>query len=826
MHDVLTQTFVPILAANPVLHVWNMVWPYLMMLAGFSVIVFVHELGHFAVAKWADVRVERFAIGFGRELFGFTYGETRYSFNVLPLGGYVKMLGQEDFDDKGNELKFKDDPRSYAHKPVGHRAAIVSAGVIMNVLFACFLFMIVFLIGMQVTAPRIQYVDPDSPADKAGLLPGDLVKSINGETVKEFSEIKFAVMLSSPHVPIEMTVVRNGEDETIDILPEYRDALGTKDYRRQVIGILPGLTPEIGALSPEIDDSKPYSPHIGDVVVKVGDIDVTEDNANQVFAMLAYTDMPIVVERTNPDDPDGPKQRVTIHIPPMLQIYPSSSGDMSTVSVLGLTPLVRIDDAYPRGRAYLAGLDVGDTILMFDDQRFPTEAMITRSIRHNAERDVSFRVRKPGGTVMSGFVRPKTNTGSAATIQASLEVIPDAPDDAPSVRIAGVRTHGVAERAGVEAGDVVLDIEGHEYPSLGTLAKIIGGKLGVPVTIRVRKASGKTAIIHVVPTAPGSIDAQYRLLAEDLMIAGRVVKRIGDRPSPAAKAGIPDGVEILAINDKPVQDWRGLIAALEPGAGSSVKLTYRQAKGDPVTVDFPVPQCIRTLLGIGPEGRIVTIDGSDSVTVDTNSGKHHVALSYHLGLKRRLEELVGKKHVAVEYRENDLAPLKTAFIDVTEDMVDPWLGRVQFSPAVSWDLERTLLKGENVLDAVSIGLHKTYYFILQVLQTMDRMIFTRTVGVESMSGPLGIIDMGGKLAKTGFVQFLFFMAIISANLAVINFLPLPIVDGGQMVFLIIEKIKGSPVSLRVQAATQLIGMVLILFAFVFVTYQDVLRMWG
>jgi len=826
MHDVLTQTFVPILAANPVLHVWNATWPYLMMLAGFSVIVFVHELGHFAVAKWADVRVERFAIGFGRELFGFTYGETRYSFNILPFGGYVKMLGQEDFDDKENELKFNDDPRSFVNKPIGHRAAIVSAGVVMNVLFACFLFMIVFLIGMEVTAPRIQYIDPGSPADKAGLLPGDLVKSINGDTVKEFSEIRFAVMLSSPHVPIEMTVERNGKDRTIDILPEYRDALSTKDYRRQIIGIQPGLTPEIAALSPEIDDSKPDSPHIGDVVVKVGDIDVTKNNANRVFAMLAYTDMPIVVERTNPDDPDGPKQRVTVHIPPTLQIYPSSPGDMGTVSVLGLTPLVRINSAYPRGRASLAGIEEGDTILMFDDQPFPTAAMITRSIRHNAERDVSFRVRKPDGSVISGFVRPKTNKGGAATIQASLQVIRNAPDDAPSVRISGVRMHGVAERAGLDAGDVILDIDGHENPSMRTLVKIIGGKRDESVTIRVRKASGKTATYDVVPTAPGSIDAEYRLLAEDLMMAGRVVKRIGDRPSPAAEAGIPDGVEILAINNKPVKTWRGLIAALQSGAGSSVTLTYRQAAGDPVTVDFPVPQCIRTLLGIGPEGRIVTIDGSDSVTVTSKSGKHRVALSYPLGLKRRLEELVGKKHVAVEYRANDLAPLKTAFIDVTEDMVDPWLGRVQFLPAVSGDVERTLLKGENVLDAVSIGLHKTYYFILQVLQTIDRMLFTRTVGVESMSGPLGIMHMGGELAKTGFVQLLFFLGIISANLAVINFLPLPIVDGGLMVFLIIEKIKGSPVSIRVQAATQLIGMALILFAFVFVTYQDVLRMWG
>ena len=159
-------------------------------------------------------------------------------------------------------------------------------------------------------------------------------------------------------------------------------------------------------------------------------------------------------------------------------------------------------------------------------------------------------------------------------------------------------------------------------------------------------------------------------------------------------------------------------------------------------------------------------------------------------------------------------------------MIDPWVGRIAFSPSIVVDEATTILKGENAGDAIRIGLHKTYYFIFQVYKTMERMFFTHSVGVESMSGPLGIIDMGGKIAQAGLVKFLFFLAIISANLAVINFLPLPIVDGGLMVFLIIEKIKGSPVSLRVQVATQVIGLFLIIGMFLFVTYQDALRLWG
>ena len=99
--------------------------------------------------------------------------------------------------------------------------------------------------------------------------------------------------------------------------------------------------------------------------------------------------------------------------------------------------------------------------------------------------------------------------------------------------------------------------------------------------------------------------------------------------------------------------------------------------------------------------------------------------------------------------------------------------------------------------------------------------------MSSISGPVGIVKMGGKPWRNAeSADLLFFLAIISANLAVINFLPLPIVDGGLMVFLIIEKIKGSPVSLRVQVATQLIGLFLIVGAFLYVTFNDVLRMFG
>ncbi len=812
-----------------VLTVWSTVWPYLVMLLGFSVIVFVHELGHFAVAKWAGVRVETFAIGFGREIAGFTRGETRYSFNILPLGGYVKMLGQEDFDDKSNELRFKDDPRSFLNKPVGHRMAIVSAGVIMNTLFACLLFMVVFLMGMEAVAPRVDFIEPDSPAEKAGLLPGDAIRQINGETMLEFAEVKFAILLAPPHEPIEFIVERGGAvQRPLYIKPEYRAPETTRDFQRQVVGILPGVTREIVAVGPEIDTSKPDQPHVGDILVEVDGVPATDDNASEIFNTLVYSRGNIYVERKDPEHPAVPPHRVQVQIPPVLSLYPADSQDPGSVSVLGLTPLPRFGRVDPRGRAALAGIDVGDTILRWDDLSYPTMAVVARAVRDRAEWDIPFRVRKADGRVVEGFVRPKRNKRGAATIQATCRPIESSarPSDGPQARFLDVRSGGIAAEAGVEAGDLVVRCNEVDHPTSGAVNRAIGGGFGQAVALTLRKRDGSVVQTYLQPQAPGAIDATFTLVADDLLQTGDIVPTINSRPSPAAEAGIPAGVTITAVNDIAVTRWRDLITALQKGAGTTVQFTYVDSTRAKRIVPFRVPRTLHTLLAVGPEARIVKIDGRETVSAQTARGTENLTVRYHEGTRAILTELIGRTDVAVEYRENPLSPLKTKSIDVTADMVDPWVGRIAFSPNIDVAPEYRLLKGENALDAVWIGMHKTYYFIRMVYRTMQRMIFTRSVSLEQMSGPLGIIDMGGQIARTGLVQFLFFLAMISANLAVINFLPLPIVDGGLMIFLMIEKIKGAPVSLRVQVATQMIGLFLIVGLFLFVTYQDVVRMWG
>lgn len=194
-----------------------------------GVIIFVHEFGHLVVAKAFGTRVETFSLGFGKRLWGFRRGETDYRVSLVPLGGYVKLAGEEAGTSTG-------DPREFQSKPRWQRILVFLAGPAMNILLAIVLIAVVFMVGIEV--PDLQQIPPvlgtveaDSSAAQAGLRPGDRIVEVNGQPVSRWQDVGFVTM-TSPEKPVRMVVERGPERLPFEVVPrkvpryEFGDTAG------------------------------------------------------------------------------------------------------------------------------------------------------------------------------------------------------------------------------------------------------------------------------------------------------------------------------------------------------------------------------------------------------------------------------------------------------------------------------------------------------------------------------------------------------------------------------------------------------------------------
>lgn len=216
--------------------------PFLFVL---TLVVFFHELGHFWVARRAGVRVLTFSLGFGPEIAGFNdrHG-TRWRIAAVPLGGYVRFFGDEDAAStpdaaRLSQMTAAERNESFFYKPVAWRAAIVAAGPIANFLLAIAIFAIVFMVfGKQVTAPRVDQINPGSAAEIAGFKPGDLVLEIDGAKVESFSDMQ-RIVGSHAGQPLAFTVARGDREVTLTATPELKevkDPFGNS-HRTGLLGI-------------------------------------------------------------------------------------------------------------------------------------------------------------------------------------------------------------------------------------------------------------------------------------------------------------------------------------------------------------------------------------------------------------------------------------------------------------------------------------------------------------------------------------------------------------------------------------------------------------
>src|SRR4051812_27247765 len=178
-------------------------------------LIFVHEAGHFLVAKAFGVRVLTFSFGFGKRLFGFQRGPTDYRVSLVPLGGYVRMAG--DTPEEGRT----GDPDEYLSKPKWQRFFILLAGPGMNLIIAITFMAVIFMIGTQqfILKPIMGEVQAGHPAAKAGLAVGDRIVRINGDAIESFEDLKMAISMHAG-TPLRVDYVRNGVTRTTTLTPE------------------------------------------------------------------------------------------------------------------------------------------------------------------------------------------------------------------------------------------------------------------------------------------------------------------------------------------------------------------------------------------------------------------------------------------------------------------------------------------------------------------------------------------------------------------------------------------------------------------------------
>lgn len=303
-----------------------------------TVVVFVHEYGHFIVARWCGVTVKAFSIGFGPELWAYVDRKgTRWRIAALPLGGYVKFLDDANAasapsEEKLKELSPMEREGAFQTKPVWKRAAVVAAGPFANFILAAVLYALVnIFVGVRDMPAVITDVEPGAPAAEAGIKAGDRVVAIDGSSIDNLEELLRRIAMS-PDKPLRLELERNGGRTEVNVTPtgrEIKDSLGVT-LRVGEIGIKSFLPARVGDVVPDLPAAK-AGIKAGDVITAIDGTAVTSfDDLARIVNQNAKRELRITVDR------DG--QSSDIPITPMSWPRRETSGEIACVGRIGVSP--------------------------------------------------------------------------------------------------------------------------------------------------------------------------------------------------------------------------------------------------------------------------------------------------------------------------------------------------------------------------------------------------------------------------------------------------------------------------------------------------------
>ena len=744
----------------------------LLVMIGFGAVVLVHEFGHFIAAKLSGIKVEAFSIGFPPTLVGilrtekgwririlpqffkkennesgdgglsFTIGkktragETEYRIGLIPLGGFVKMLGQEDV----GQVEKSDDPRSYANKSVGARMAVIASGVLFNAISATIAFMVVFLIGINLPPAVVGGVIPGSPAERAGLKAGDKIIEIDGKNDDlDFSSIALAAALSDVNEEVKVKVEH--EDGSVEEFELVAEQFPGEKMRR--FGELMPMSLTVG----QVSDANALFERIGllpgDKVRSVNGQDVQAHwEFEEIVESSLVPEVAVLAERKKED---GSIEKVETQLQMEMSFADSYAieDESELFHICSMVPRLRVTAYLPPSKSKLIvlsekfmlllnkigigekivetepALKSGDIILAIGDVENPTY----KEMRYVITRDKE----------LHDFVRRYTFEGLA-------DLVADYKERDPcDVRHRYRRLDGLV-KSYEEMRAVVADfneqalhrfVAKYEDEDLSLkVLRVDGNGVEKPITVALKPRRVQARVVIGVFVA---LDMEHPVVARSI-----------ETENGPEKLGIPRGAVITKFNEVGVSNFYDLLREIRSSTGRQVTIDYRLGK-----------------------------ETFGDVVLDLSGDKDFVTV------KSTLAEFI------------------------------PFEG-----------LERCY-KADNPVEAMVMGYRKTIMFIAQTYLTI-KLLISRAVDIRALSGPVGIITMSYRIvAYRPPVYYVYFLGLISACIAVFNFLPLLPLDGGHIVLLLIEKVKGSALNVRAQEFMAYAGWVLIGAFFLYVTFNDV-----
>lgn len=322
-------------------------------------LIFFHELGHYLVAKFFGVKVEVFSLGFGKKLFARKWGETEYCISLFPLGGYVKLMG----DDPYKSVPAEDANRAFSTQKLYKRFAIVAAGPIANLLLAYVLFMAVFFFGQPMAGTRVGTVQVNSPAWQAGIRPKDRIAQLDGKAVETWNDLEDSLKMRNGQ-KVELTIERSTAELKI---PYTVGKVRTKNVygEDEEVGGIKGIQP--APLDPQIGISNPETPaykaglRTDDVITKLGSRDiVVYDDINEALTTFWKEGEPLTISVRRGEK--GPEQSFSIPLPS--QPASDKYSPFGLAQALGMYPSeLFVKKLSPDSPAEKGGMLAGDRIV-------------------------------------------------------------------------------------------------------------------------------------------------------------------------------------------------------------------------------------------------------------------------------------------------------------------------------------------------------------------------------------------------------------------------------------------------------------------------------